>query len=176
MRLFQKYRRLEVNEFLTMFRNAKLQVMERNGSFVEVTLDELKRLSAGNRYETLTAAKTLVAADSGKSYFLSAAAGFTVTLPAPAIGLNFEFIVSLAPTSNGYSIVTNGGADIIKGLTQESETDTTEDGPTDQNADKLLLEDNISVAGDYIRIRSDGTSWFFEAMTAADGALVPSTT
>lgn len=43
--------------------------------------------------EQITAAQTLTAADSGKTFILNAAAGATVTLPSLADGLVFRFVV-----------------------------------------------------------------------------------
>ena len=44
------------------------------------------------KMETLTAATTLTAADSGRTYLISGT-GYTVTLPAPHAGFNVKFIV-----------------------------------------------------------------------------------
>ena len=63
---------------------------------------------------TKTAASTLTAADSGKTIFLDAASEFATTLPLPAAGLRFTFIVKTAPVGTAYTVVTNGGANIIK--------------------------------------------------------------
>ncbi|MFA5424889.1 MAG: hypothetical protein WC374_13630, partial [Phycisphaerae bacterium] len=67
--------------------------------------------------EVVAATNVILAAESGKTFFLDAVAGFQSTLPAPAAGLKFTFIVKTAPTSNGYTIVTNGTTQkILKGL------------------------------------------------------------
>ena len=52
--------------------------------------------------ETLAAAKTLVAKDSGKTFMLNLAGGFTVTLPtlkAAGNGFAVRFIVKTNPTT-----------------------------------------------------------------------------
>jgi hypothetical protein len=67
--------------------------------------------------EVVAATNVILAAESGKTFFLDAVAGFQSTLPAPAAGLKFTFIVKTAPTSNGYTIVTNGTTQkVLKGL------------------------------------------------------------
>ena len=126
--------------------------------------------------ETLAAAKTLtVADDNGKTFFLGLAGGFTVTLPAPAAGCRFKFIVSVAPTTE-YIITTNGGADILIGGVNELEVDTADDGPYDDNADTINFVASVAVVGDFIEMISDGTSWYFNGQTNADGGVTTSTT
>ena len=67
--------------------------------------------------EVVEATNVITADENGKTFFLKAAAGFQSTLPAPAAGLRFTFIVHTAPTSNGYTIVTNGTTQkVLKGL------------------------------------------------------------
>jgi hypothetical protein len=53
-----------------------------------------------------TAARTLTADDHGAIVCFHAAAGFTVTLPAPAPGLLFEFQVTVSATSVAHKILT----------------------------------------------------------------------
>lgn len=128
-----------------------------------------------NSVETLSAAKTLTSADDGKTFFLGLAGGFTVTLPAPAAGMKFKFIVSVAPTT-AYVITTNGGADIMIGGINELEVDTADDGPYDDNADTLNFVASVAVKGDFVEMVSDGTSWYFSGQTNADGGVTTSTT
>lgn len=130
---------------------------------------------AADNAAVLAEAKTLVAADSGTTYFLNLADGFTVTLPAPELGLRFKFIVSTAPTT-AYVITTNGGDDIMIGGINELEVDTGDDGPYDNNADTLNFVASVAVVGDFVEMVSDGTSWFFNGQTNADGGITTSTT
>lgn len=55
---------------------------------------------------TLTASATLTTAQSGSVISLDALAGLTVTLPTPALGLQYTFVIGVATTSNKYKIVT----------------------------------------------------------------------
>ena len=125
--------------------------------------------------ETVAATNIITAAESGKTFFLALAGGFTSTLPAPAAGLNYRFVVAVAPTT-AYVIATNAGADIMIGGVNELETDTTEDGPYDDNADTFNFVANTAVVGDWVDFVSDGTSWFFNGQVKADGAVTTSTT
>lgn len=109
--------------------------------------------------EALTAAETLTAADSGKTFFLNSATEFGVTLPLPAAGLQFRFIVTDAPETASYTIVTNGAAQILAGKVfgADGGAGDVENTPT---ATTITFVDGASVVGDQCEITSDGTSWF----------------
>lgn len=131
-------------------------------------------LGAGS-VETLIAARALTADDNGKTFLLGLAGGFPVTLPAPAAGMRFKFIVSVAPTT-AYVITTNGGDNIMIGGVNELEVDTADDGPYSANADTLNFVASVAVVGDFVEMFSDGTSWYFNGQTNADGGITLSTT
>lgn len=138
---------------------------------------EMLGLDVAALVETVTATNVLTAAETGKTMFLSAAAGFLTTFPTPAAGLRYKFIVKTAPTSNGYTFTPSGGtADIIVVSVNELETDTTEDGPWDDNADLVTLVANVSVQGDFLDVYCDGTKWYMIGQTNADGAVTTATT
>ncbi len=142
-------------------------------------VDEFQRkhlaaIAASAKAETVTAANVITAAGSGKTFFLGLAGGFASTLPAPAAGLKYRFVVSVAPTT-AYTIVTNGSANIIKGGINELEVDTGDDGPYDNDADTLTFVANVAVVGDWVDFESDGTSWFIRGQTNADGGITLTT-
>jgi hypothetical protein len=124
---------------------------------------------------TLSAAETLTAADSGTTYILSLAGGFTVTLPPLESGLRFRFIVGVAPTT-AYIIATAGSTNTMVGGVNELEVDTADDGPYDTNADVINFVASVAVVGDYIEMVSDGTNWYFHGQTNADGGVTTATT
>jgi hypothetical protein len=106
------------------------------------------------KQETLAAATTLTAADSGKTYLISGT-GYTVTLPAPHAGFSVKFIVAAAfstdcvvqtPADNRDTL--NGGV-IVNGAIVESDA-----------TDRVTFEDGAESVGDFIEISSDGTSFF----------------
>ena len=106
------------------------------------------------KMETLTAATTLTAADSGRTYLISGT-GYTVTLPAPHAGFNVKFIVAAAfstdtviqtPADNRYTL--NGGVIVIGAIVESDATD------------RVTFEDGAESVGDFIEISSDGTSFF----------------
>lgn len=150
---------------LTMFSD---QVWEEVGRSTATTTN------APRKVETVTGTNAISAAETGTIYFLNAAGGFTSTLPAPAVGLNYKFVVKAAP-STAYVITTNGGADIMIGGINELEVDTSDDGPYDANADTLNFVASVAVVGDWVECVSDGTSWYYTGQTKADGGVTTST-
>ena len=112
---------------------------------------------------SLTAASTLTAADSGNAYFLDSATEFATTLPLPAAGLSFTFIVKAAPSGANYTIVTAGSANIIKGQAYPASGDAGDTGTAD---DTISFVSAAAVAGDMVTVMSDGTSWFAKAWCA----------
>lgn len=114
-------------------------------------------------FTTLTATSTLTAAQSGTTFFLSSATEFVTTLPAPAAGLAYTFIVAAAPSGASYTVVTNASANIIKGQAVNAAGVAGDTGTTD---DTISFVDAQSVAGDQVYVISNGTSWFAYAMCA----------
>lgn len=108
-------------------------------------------------YETLTAASTLSASNTGATYFLSSATEFATTLPAPAAGLSYTFIVGAAPSGASYTIVTTSSANIIKGQAVNAAGVAGDTGTAD---DTISFVDGAAVAGDKVTVISDGTYWY----------------
>jgi hypothetical protein len=108
-------------------------------------------------YTELTAASTLTAAQSGTTFFLNAATEFATTLPAPAAGLTYTFIVKTAPSGASYTVVTASSANIIKGQAVNAAGVAGDTGTAD---DTISFVDGQAVAGDMVTVISDGTSWF----------------
>ena len=61
---------------------------------------------------------TLTAAQSGTTCLFDRAAGIVYTLPAPAAGLKFRFIATVAVTSNAYTVVTDAATTFLQGAVQ----------------------------------------------------------
>lgn len=124
-------------------------------------------LGSASKTETVTAANVITASETNKTFFLALAGGFQSTLPAPAAGLTYKFIVSVSPTT-AYTIVTNGSANIIKGGTIEIAGTAS---PYINNGDLITFVANTAVVGDWVELTSDGTSWFLSGMCSADGGI-----
>lgn len=113
-------------------------------------------------FESVTATNVIAASESGRTFYLNAAAGFVSTLPAPVAGMRFTFIVGTAPTGGAYTVVTNGSANIIRGNANSVAGDAGDSGATD---DTINFVANQSAAGDKVELHSDGTNWFAYAIT-----------
>jgi hypothetical protein len=116
----------------------------------------------GNGQEVVTTTNVITAAESGKTFYLNAAGGFTSTLPAPAIGLKYKFIVSTykfivstAPTT-AYIITTNAGANILQG----TYLDIVGELVAISAQDTLNFVANTALVGDSLEVESDGTNWY----------------
>ena len=116
--------------------------------------------------ETLVTTRVLTAADSGKTFTLSLAGGFTVTLPAMVPGLNFKFVVGIAPTT-AY-IIASAEGDNMAGKVFAS-AGTGEDVENDFTADQLNFVANVALIGDNATFQSVGLGWFSNAFVAAAG-------
>lgn len=105
----------------------------------------------------LTATRTVLASESGCTFLLNSATEFVTTLPTPAAGLRYTFIVKAAPVSASYTVVTASSANIIKGFaTNAAGAAVTPLG----DGDTITFVDSQAVAGDQVTVISDGTSWF----------------
>lgn len=117
--------------------------------------------------EDLTAASSLTAADSGKVFMLSLAAGFTTTLPASTAitaGWNCKFIVKTA-NSGSYFITEDTSVDtdilhsnaIVRTLTGNAQTMPHAAGHT------LIELRTGTVKGDSCTVFFDGTNFYVDA-------------
>lgn len=61
------------------------------------------------------ATRTLLAEESGALCLFDRAAGIVYTLPAPAVGMRFEFLVTTAVTSNAHKVITNAATTFMVG-------------------------------------------------------------
>lgn len=116
--------------------------------------------------EAVTAANTITADESGKTFFLNSATGFASTLPAPAAGLSYKFIVTTIPTSGNCTVVSNGGSDVIEGIADVDSTLVLA-----ANEDSINFVASTTIIGDWVEVVSDGTSWFVSGQSGAGGGI-----
>ena len=123
--------------------------------------------------EATAATKAISADESGTTFYLSAVGGFTSTLPAPAAGLKYKFIVKTAPTT-AYIITTTSGSNLLYGFI----SDTTGADPITYFSaqDTLNFVASTSPIGDVIEVESDGTRWYCKATSGADGGITVAVT
>lgn len=123
--------------------------------------------------EVVSATNVITAAESGTTFFLNSATEFASTLPVPAAGLFYRFIVTAAPSQASYTVATNGSAacQILAGhvLTSDVYTDSAVDADAETAATgtTITFVDGISVVGDMAEVWCDGTSWFASCRCAA---------
>jgi len=73
--------------------------------------NDVKRIL--DKYVTVSALRQLYWADSGTTYFLNAAAGAAITLPAVKAGVSFKFITAASFITTAWTVT--GGAAVIQG-------------------------------------------------------------
>lgn len=112
--------------------------------------------------ETVAATNVITAAESGSVFVLSAATEFASTLPAPAAGLNFKFVIGAAPVGASYTVATNGGDNVIEGLAVVNGATVAA-----ANEDTITFTASAAVVGDWCEVVSDGTSWFVSGQAQA---------
>jgi len=117
--------------------------------------------------EIVTASNGIGATESGKTFFLNSATEFASTLPAPAQGLKYTFIITAAPSGAAYTIVTASSANIMSGTVSDIVGETVY--ATAQ--DLITFADGVSVIGDRVDVESDGTNWYYRAVSGADGGI-----
>lgn len=122
--------------------------------------------------EVVTTTNVIAAAESGKTFYLSLAGGFTSTLPAPALGMRFRFVVKTAPTTS-YVITTDGGANIMYGMIEERVGGA---GVAGAARDTFNFVANQAIISDWVEFYSDGTNWYYHGMTdVSAGSTVAAT-
>jgi len=119
--------------------------------------------------ETLAAAQTLTAADSGKTFILSAAAGATITLPALKSGIHFKFIVGAAFATTNW-VVASAEASKIQGVlvVNGASVDAADE-------DQINFVATAETIGDHIEIICDGTDWYASGVGSQAGSITATT-
>jgi len=65
--------------------------------------------------QSVGATRVLLAEESGSLCLFDDAAGHVYTLPAPVAGMRFEFLVTVAVTSNAHKMITDAGTTFLLG-------------------------------------------------------------
>ncbi len=130
--------------------------------------------AVGNSFEDVTATNVLLASECGKLMTLNSATEFVTTLPAPVAGCKFTFIVKAAPSGASYTIVTNASANIIIGKVTSADLNAASDGDISTADDTITIADGVAAVGDEIEMWSDGTSWYYIAVTSVFNGITAS--
>lgn len=116
--------------------------------------------------EVVTGANVITAAESGKTFFLNAATGFASTLPTPALGLRFKFVIKATPTSGNHTVVTAGGVNIIDGMADVNSTLVLA-----SDEDSINFIANTAISGDWVEVISDGDAYYVSGQSGAAGGI-----
>ena len=119
----------------------------------------------------VSAAKTLDAIDDSGKVFVVANAGsaYSITLPTTLeVGTQYKLIFEDSPNA---AVTIAAGSAIMYGKIAEGEVDTSDDAPGSAGA---TIFGTTTDEGDHIDIVCDGTKWYFNGMTAVDGAVTTS--
>lgn len=115
--------------------------------------------------ETVAAATTLTAVDNGKTLYLDAAAGATITLPAVSAGLNFKFVIASTFATTNW-IVASAEGDNIDGSIEVAGAVVVAAAE-----DQINFVATAEALGDHIVLHSDGVQWFVHGMAALTGGI-----
>lgn len=119
----------------------------------------------------LVTTKAVLAAESGTRFFIDLAGGFVITLPAVALGLEYEFIVKTALTGSA-TIVCPAAAALFKGHVLTNDVNSATDSDFDTTAvATITLVLNKAVAGDRVKVTCDGVNWHYRAECSVFDAI-----
>lgn len=128
-----------------------------------VSNDDLRQVG---QVETLSAAATLTAEESGKLLILSAAAGAQVTLPAVATsaGYKYRFVVGLAFATTAWT---------IKAATSKIQGGVIVNSVNVPGADEntITFSASAETVGDFVELNCDGTNWYVSGLGTSAGAI-----
>jgi len=128
-------------------------------------INEVSKMIGG--VETITAAKTLTIADSGKTFIFDVASGATVTLPTAYDGCRFG-IDTAAATSLFYGRIVIHDKDVstYDSTLAHFAADQSDDDSIDMNGSTTG-----GLAGGYIDLVAYGGHWFVDGEIYGDGNL-----
>jgi hypothetical protein len=107
-----------------------------------------------DKTETLTGAYSVEHADSGKTFFLNAANGAAISMPALKAGANYKFVVAAAFDTSDW-VITPSDADKLEGCLTVNGAAVDVDA-----ADTITFELGAENIGDFVEITCDGSTWF----------------
>lgn len=131
----------------------------------------LQETSGSGAAAVVITTKSVLAAESGKTFYLDLAAGFVVTLPAVALGLRYKFILRTSVTGST-TIVCPAAAALFKGHVLTTDVNSATDPDFDTTAvATLTFVLNKAVVGDLIEVECDGVNWFYSAECSVFDAI-----
>ena len=169
--LWKRLSEMTITSKLILAKNAVAKFIDSSSVTHTMTANELATMTTSGRGTSLITTKTVTASESGKTFFLNLAGGFVTTLPAPAEGLKYKFVVGTAPTT-AYTVVTDSSANIIHGSISSPEVIALVSCVA--ASDTISFVANLAVVGDYCEVESDGTNWYVSGMTFDQAGMTTS--
>lgn len=114
----------------------------------------VRELKALQDQKAVSVDTTLTVGDSHKTILLDAV-GEVITLPAPLAGLKYKFLCVETCATSDWTIVTNGGANVIYGSAEVAGAVVAASAE-----DTITLVVAKFLPGDYVTLESDGTNWY----------------
>lgn len=122
------------------------------------------------------ATRTLLAEESGALCLFDRAAGNVFTLPAPQVGMQFEFEASVAVTSDAQKVVTNSASVFIVGAVSAGALAATMDVFQADGTTHRAISSNGSTTGGLVGSRFvltaiSATQWIIHGVIVGSGTL-----
>jgi len=178
-RLHDKQDKLTVTNYLRFAKNAKLTVVNSDGTTTEISLAELANLDPANRLVTITATGSITAAANESRINLLGEVGgdaaVTLTLPAATgSGARYHFKVSVVNTSN-YVIKVADATDTIDGsiVSLQDAADTVVGWETAATTDTITLNGTttggVSIGDWFELVDIASNQWTVTGTTTSSG-------
>ncbi len=128
--------------------------------------------------QSVGATRTLLAKESGALCLMDRAAGVTYTLPTPAEGMQFEFLATVAVTSNAYKVITAAATQYLVGAVIMGDVTVAQSGDVfeaDGTSIVALSEDGATKGGllgdNFILTAISSTQWAIRGVLHGAGTL-----
>jgi hypothetical protein len=138
-------------------------------------------IQPGAHREVITegvATRTLLAKESGALCLFDRAAGVVYTLPAPVVGMQFEFSTSVADTTNAHKVITNAATVFIVGSVMLGSLTVADSGDVFQangTTHVAISSDGVTkgglIGGSYKLTCISATQWQIEGDLVGSGTL-----
>lgn len=124
------------------------------------------------------ATRTLLAEESGSLCLLDRAAGVVYTLPAPKEGMQFEFLATVAVTSNAYKVITDAATTFLLGAVMGGSLTVADSGDVFQanGTTHVSISENGTTTGGLVGTRFkvtaiSATQWVVDGIYVGSGTL-----
>lgn len=124
------------------------------------------------------ATRTLLAEESGSLCLLDRAAGVVYTLPAPKEGMQFEFLATVAVTSNAYKVITDAATTFLLGAVMGGSLTVADSGDVFQanGTTHVSISENGTTTGGLVGTRFkvtaiSATQWVVDGIYVGSGIL-----